>query len=262
MKVLSVLVGLAALLQPCFSLEEIEAARVLYYFSVYDLDVAVYGQGRGNISPDCKGIVLPGGQCTFDEFVNFIAFGEASTEPSYYDLSSGFSFYPADIAAMVAALSAVEDGGAQMYERTVKGRRTPVGIFDDLAIIVDRDHERAQSRNIGITRHLTNLKEAMIGLRAYSEAKLQGDLATRMENYNKEVIWKLIDRESEYRKAGWHKIDWKATVAANPDLAYASTDLYKNTVKALKGFDDFTGVMEERTMAYKVANTFNACFNK
>lgn len=260
MRLFSVLLGCAALLQPCFAIDEVEAARVLYYYTVYDLDVEVYGQGSGHVATGCKGVVLPDKRCTLDEFVNFIDLGEASTNPKYYDLSSSFSFLPGDINAIVAALMKIDELGDNYVEKIVKGRRTTLGVFDDLAKIVDKNHQRAESRNIGIRRHMTNLQEVLGGLRVYQSAKMEGGLAERMRNYKKDVVWKIVQRESEYRSAKWNKIDWRATVEANPDLRYPSSNLYKDTVSVLKGYDKLDGNMAERSIARRTADTFNGCF--
>lgn len=257
MRALSLLIGFVALARPCLSLEEVEAARVLYYYVAYDLDVQVWGPGKGYLAPDCKGVVISDGRCTLDEFANFISFGEASTEPSYYDLSSDVSLYPGDTAAIVNALLKIKEVREEVF---VKGRRSPIGIFEDLAQIVDKDYKRAGSQNQRIKRHMGNIEKALGGLRIYQAAKLESGLVERLKSYQKDVVWKIVQEESDYRKKSWNKIDWRATVQANPDLAYAQSTLYKNTVKALKGFEQLEGTLTERHMAYKAANTFNACF--
>jgi hypothetical protein len=106
------------------------------------------------------------------------------------------------------------------------------------------------------------LKEEMGDVHAYSSAKLEMSMLDRMRSYQKDVIWETVNRESAYRNAGWNKIDWQATAAANPDLAYADSNLYQNTAKAIKGFGILQGTMAEESIAYKTANTFNACFSK
>ncbi|KAI6784763.1 uncharacterized protein J7T54_007856 [Emericellopsis cladophorae] len=262
MKVGSLLAAAAAFVRTCSAIEEVEAARVIYFYTVYDLDVEVWGQGNGYIAPECKGVVIPDGRCTFDEFVNFVDTGEASTNPKYHDLTNSFSFLPGDINAMVLALDALDAKIEDVTDKVVRGRRSAVGIWDDLATIVDKDHARAEARNINTRRHFTNLKEALTGVTAHTSAHLEMGTLDRMRSYRKDVIWKIVNRESEYRKAGWQKIDWQATIAANPDLAYADSNLYQNTAKALKGFDTLRGTMAEKSIAYKTANTFNACFSK
>ncbi|KFX94361.1 hypothetical protein O988_06346 [Pseudogymnoascus sp. VKM F-3808] len=263
MKVLQLLVSIAALLQLCCALEEVEAARIIYYYASYELDVTVNGQGKGFIAPDCKGAKYADMRCSFDEFVNYIFLKKASEVPEHYQLESGFYFIAADVAAINDALklmkSSLDIGEAE--NRIIKGRRSPVGIFDDLAKILDTNHQRAERRNIGITRHVTNIEEALGGLRISQRALLEGGLVEHLKSY-KDVVWKIVERESDYRKSPWNSIDWKATVYAYPDLAQANSKLYKNTVKAIKGHSELEGNMAEKSMAYKVANTFNTCFNK
>ncbi|KFY27539.1 hypothetical protein V491_00858 [Pseudogymnoascus sp. VKM F-3775] len=247
----------------CLALEEVEAARVLYYYAAYDLDVTVNGQGKGFIAPGCKGADPTDNRCTFNEFVNYIFLEKASELPKHYQLESGFYFIATDVKAIIDALVLIKNnlGAGEAENRVVKGRRSPVGIFDDLATILDRNHQRAEKRNVGIRRHLKNLEEAMGGLRISQRALPEGGLVKHLESY-KEVVWEIVERESDYRSKPWNSIDWKATVYAYPDLASPNSLLYKNTAKAIKGHSDLEGNIAKKAMAYKAANTFNSCFKK
>ncbi|KFY18263.1 hypothetical protein V492_00029 [Pseudogymnoascus sp. VKM F-4246] len=263
MKIIQLLLSIATLLQLCCALEEVEAARIVYYYASYDLDFTVNGQGKGFISPDSKGSEYADKRCSFDEFVNYIFLKKASKTPEYYQLETGFYFIAADIAAINDALKSLKtslDIG-EAENRVIRGRRSPVGIFDDLAKILDTNHNRAERRNIGITRHLTNIEGALGGLRISQRALLEGGLVEHLKSY-KDVVWKIVERESDYRSSPWNSIDWKATVYAYPDLAQANSKLFKNAVKAIRGHGELEGNMAEKAMAYKVANTFNTCFNK
>ena len=259
MKVLTALLGVLALIQPCFSSEAAEAAEILYFYTVYDLDVKVWGPGHGYVAPDCEGKSLPDGECTLNEFINFIRFGDASSGESYYDLEGGFQFVPGAVAAIVIALRDIVQNWDFVVGNVVKNRKTAVGLWDDLAQIIDADHERAKKRNIGVTRHLTNAATVLGAAVDFRQAALSENFIDHMKSQVKDVIWKTVNKESDYIKAGYNKLKWQATVEANPDLKDPKTDMYKNVIKAVKGFDQLDGTMHDKTMAINAANSFRTC---
>lgn len=249
--------GILALAGSCKAIEAVEAAKVLYYYTVYDLDSRMWGTGY--VAPKCKG-TRDDGKCTFDEFVNYIKTGDASASPSYYTVESGFSFFAGDIMAMITALMKIDAIPANHIPRLMQGRTTAQGLFDDLAHVIDEDHQRADSKQIGITRHKNNIQQALGGLRAHLSAKAEGGLAARLQNWNRDVVWKIVQRENAYVKDQWKKVDWQATVLANPELKNPKSNLYMNTVKTIKGEKNLVGNLQDRTMAIKAAETFNQCY--
>ncbi|KAM0425619.1 hypothetical protein ACHAPT_009151 [Fusarium lateritium] len=259
MKYLGFFIGLLALLQPCLAtIEETEAARLLYYYMCYDLDAEVWGQGKGYLAQECKGTVRKDKRCTLDEFVNYVVNGEPSTKPSYYVFESDFTFYIGDVNAIVDGLINVKEMSEGRLPRVLRGQRNALRLFDDLAVINDRNYQRAQKKNIFIRRHWTNLLEAMGGLKLYLSAQTEGNFAARMSKFNDLTI-KIVNREDKYTKQKWQRVDWEATVMANPDLSDPTSNTYKNTVKYLKGYTNGEGTLKERTMAFKIANTLKAC---
>lgn len=262
MKFALVITGVAALLRPCLSLEVDEAARILYYYTAYDLDVTVNGVGKGYISPNCRGSAIADGRCTFDEFVNFIFFDKASQTPAYYELEEEEpSILPQDVAAIIEFLgdlkSDLEPGLEE--DRVVKGRRSPIGIFNDIGTIIDKDHGRAGSLKIDISRHWENMQEALAGLRDAQKAVLQTGLATALSDM-KDVSWAIVARHSNYLNSLYTGVDWELTIKDNPELLVPSSDLYKNAVKALQDYDELEATRKQKTMAYKAQSLLNACF--
>ncbi|KAJ4313842.1 hypothetical protein N0V84_009197 [Fusarium piperis] len=261
MKYLAFLISMlaAVLVRPCLAaINEADAATLLYYYTAYDLDVEVWGQGKGYIAPACKGYSLSRGRCTLDEFVNYIMNGASSAKPSYYEFESGFSLLIGDVMAIVDGLKEVKEMAQGRLPRVIRGQRNAMRIFDDLAIINDRNYQRAQQQNIHVTRHWTNLLEAMGGLRLYLSSKTEGTFAERMRRYDDALI-KIVDREDKATKRKWKMVDWEATVMANPALSDPTSNTYKNTVKYIKGYNNQEGTLMERAMAAKIADTLKAC---
>lgn len=260
MRIFVLLCAITAFIKPCLALEPADAARIIYYFTCYDFDATVWGQGRGYLAPKCSGTQLANKKCTFDEFVNYLFTGNPSNGNSYYDTSSDFSLFTGDVAAMATALKAAGPLRDLKMERLLENRQTAIGLFDDLAKIMGLDQERAKIRGIGGTRHLSNIKLALGGFRLHMSAHLEGSLTERLQRWNEKVIWKIVERESTYAEYKWKRVDWEATVMANPDLSSPNSVTYRNIVKALVGFDDLEGTIHDKSMAYKAANSFNSCF--
>lgn len=251
------LAGALALAGRCVAeIEAVEAAKILYYWTQYDFDSRMWGTGY--IAPKCKGS-RDDGKCTFDEFVNYFATGEASPSPSYYTIESGFSFFPGDVMAIVTALMKLNEIKNGHIPRIVQGRTTAQGLFDDLARILDKNHERANLKQVGMSRHAHNLMESLGGLRAHLEAKNAGNLATKLQAWNRDVNWKIVQRESAYVKNSWNMIDWEATVKVHPELRDVKSTLYGNTVKAIKGETNLAGNLADKKIAQNVAGVFQKC---
>lgn len=260
MKCFGLFIGmLAVFVRPCLAtISEVDAATLLYYYTCYDFDVEVWGQGKGYISPGCKGSSLKGGRCTLDEFVNYIMNGVSSTKPSYYEFSSDFSLYIGDVMAIVDGLREVKEMVGGRVPRVIRGQSKAIRLFDDLAIVNDLNHQRAQKQNIGVRRHWTNILEAMGGLRLYLSAKTEGTFAERMARWDGAIV-KIVEREDKYINQKVKMADWEATVMVNPDLADPTSNTYKNTVKYIKGFNNQEGTLMEKAMAAKIADTLKQC---
>jgi hypothetical protein len=262
MNAFSIIVGIGFLLQLCLSFELDEAARVLYYYTAYDIDVTVNGVGQGYISPDCKGSATADGRCTLDEFINFIFLDETSLTPEYYTLlDDEFYFGPSDVASIIGALGVIKSNlePGMEEDKVIKGRRSPIGFFNDIGTIIDKDYERAGLLKIDISRHWGNMQQALTGLRDSQKAVLQTGLAGALDRING-LEWSIATRHSDYLERLYTGVDWELTIKDNPDLFVPSSDLYKNAVKALQDYDELEATRKQKTMAYKTKNLLNACF--
>ncbi|KAG7139402.1 hypothetical protein HYQ45_003613 [Verticillium longisporum] len=237
MRLFPTVLGLLAAFQTCVAeISALEAARVLHYYVTYDLDVEVNGQGKNTIAQRCKGTGKDG-RCNFNEFVNYYETGKPTSEPRYYEISSGFAFYPGDIAAIVDALRRMgKVSEPDQIERLVKGRKTAVGVFNDLAKISNKNYEKAASNNFSIGRKRANVMETLGSIKHYSLARGEGN---------------MLDRLRKIRE----------TVAANPDLANKDSDLFKTVAAAVKGERNVKGSLADQTIAQRALDHFTACNN-
>ncbi|KAM0287957.1 hypothetical protein ACHAQH_000024 [Verticillium albo-atrum] len=261
MNVLLLLLGLMATFQSCLAeISAIEAARIVHYYVSYDLDVEVNGQGKNTISQRCKGTGADG-RCNFNEFVNYVETGKPTSEPRYYEISSGFAFFPGDIAAIVDALRRIAKMGeptTDQIERMVKGRKTAIGLFNDLAKISSKNYNAADTNNMQIGRKRANILETLGSIKYYSTTKGEGSMLERLRSI-RNVQWKLIQRSSDYAKGRSDRIDWRQTVAANPDLANKDSELFKTAAAAVKGERNLKASIADQTIAQRALDHFNAC---
>lgn len=202
------------------------------------------------------------GRCTLDEFINFIFLDKASLTPEYYTLlHDEFYFGPSDVAAIIDALGVIKSNlePGMEEDKVIKGRRSPICIFNDIGTIIDKDHERAGSLKIDISRHWGNMQQALTGLHDAQTAVVQTGLAAALHRI-KDIDWSIATRHSDYLERLCTEVDWELIIKDNPDLFVPSSDLYKNAVKALQDYDGLEATRKQKTMAYKTKNLLNACF--
>ncbi|KAJ4244063.1 hypothetical protein NW762_014676 [Fusarium torreyae] len=172
----------------------VEAYDRIFAYVLCDLDVTVWGPGKGYMAPKCRG-TRSDKSCTFDEFINFVHFGEDASSPSYYEL----------------------DGSYQLTTGTTVA----------LADAIMRLSSVAPQRDISISRHLKNLEMVLGAVSISRGAALNMEsLATLRDNIN-DVIWQVSEKESDYIKRKWTETDWDETVKWYSEMKKPDSDTFK-----------------------------------
>ncbi|EQB47723.1 hypothetical protein CGLO_13110 [Colletotrichum gloeosporioides Cg-14] len=68
-----------------------DAADLLYFYTVYQLDVEVCGVGKSYIALNCRGTGT-GNRCTYNAFVSYIETGSVTSAPTIYNITSKWEF--------------------------------------------------------------------------------------------------------------------------------------------------------------------------
>lgn len=260
MKVFFLFVGLLALLRPVRAeTSAVHAAILLHVFVNYDLDVEVNGVGNNTIAQWCRGSG-PNKRCNFNEFVNYIQSGAATASPSYFDYTSGFSFFTGDVAAIIDALRRIATYAGEDYrvERFVKGRKSAIGIFHDLSRIANENFKIADNKGMQYGVRRANIKESLRAVSYYTSVNAQEGIIDRIKAINN-VILKTTERTHEYAKGRNQRIDWRELVNANPDLKDRNSQLFKSVAAAVRGETNTKASLYVQSVAEHAKAVFESC---
>ncbi|KAH8178521.1 hypothetical protein LIA77_00040 [Sarocladium implicatum] len=258
MHLLLPLLSLLALIPRCVAeISEVDASLMLWYYTSYDLDFEVQGRNR-TIARGCKGSGTDN-KCDFNEFLNYIQTGEATTEPKYYEVTSDFSFYVGDVAAIITALRMIAKGDAVQFELIMKGVKTAVGLSRNLAKIADKSYKAAQEKKKDISRAKNNMKVALSAVAHH--AQVQGETAMILGLKGvKDLTVKTKKRTSQMVEKASDRIDWRATVEAHKDLAKRGTQLFKDTASAIRNVHKTDTFMRVRVFTLTATSLAQGCF--
>ncbi|KAH7361585.1 hypothetical protein B0T11DRAFT_297148 [Plectosphaerella cucumerina] len=260
MRVSFLFMGLLALLRPVRAeTTALHAAILLHVYVNYDFDIAVNGVGKNTIAQWCRGSG-ENKRCTFDEFVNYIQSGAATASPSYFEYSSGFSFFTGDVAAIIDALRRIATYQGEDYrvERFVKGRKSAIGIFHDLSRIADANFKAADNKGMQYGVRRQNIKESLRAVSYYASVSAQEGIVDRIKAING-ILLKTSERSHEYAKGRNNRIDWREIVNANPDLKDRNSELYKTVASTIRGQTNERASMYTQSVANNVAAVLASC---
>ncbi|KAF7550316.1 hypothetical protein G7Z17_g5811 [Cylindrodendrum hubeiense] len=247
----------SALVAPSFAASITEGYDRVYYYVVYDLDVTAWGLGKGYLAPDCRGS-RSDKSCNFDEFINFIEFGEASDSPSYYDLESNFELTPGTVIVTGAAIvDAIQDPHT-FYDNLMPGRQSALGIWNDLGYVVDQGISVSAQRDISISRHLKNAEMVLGAVSQSRSALLNSKTLSQLSSNVKDVVWQIVEKESQYVENKWNEINWDETIKAHPDMSNPKSTLFKAVTKELQTTYGSNAV--EMSVKRKVLEMVHLCF--
>ncbi|KAK7414550.1 hypothetical protein QQX98_006577 [Neonectria punicea] len=242
----------------CLAAASIEGAHErIYFYLVYEFDIAVWGTGKGFISTECRGSNADE-SCTFNEFINYIETGSAVNTPTYYDGIPGGLFTIGTIGQIVDALTALNNRWNTDPSRIVIGRKELIGLWKDLGNALDRGVYEAQAKGISVTRHLANAQLVLGEVSRHRAAALNPRVRSHMGSAVKDVLWQIVDKESQRVK--WQEIDWEKTVATNPQLLDPSSTTSKKVFTELQNFWKVRENAIDKTVSYKVNDSLRACF--
>lgn len=242
----------------------IDAADVLYYFSVYELDVQVWGTGSGFVATGCRGS-RSGGSCTYTEFVNYLYDGEAANSPVFPDIESSWQFSPGASLAIVSTTWNIlsesnKEGSQAMYTRLIDGRESKVGIWSDMGFAIEKGRIEGATKDIQIGRHLANVKGILSAASEFRHA----DSNTRLMDYLRDnvrgVVWDTVEREAQYRESSWHEVEWEKTVQNNPDMKDPTSNLFKEVTFQINEHFRSADMIQAKTINAKAARSLELCF--
>ena len=264
MKFTSLLPVLAALVAPVVvcaddASDPVAPFEMLYYWTVYDLDVAVWGVHNGYIATNCLGSGK-GKRCSFNEFVNFIVLGDASDKPSYYDMSSDYAMAPGDVMVIVGTLEDKLKTPAAAFDRLVRGRRSAVGVWNDLGFAVDKGSVEGAAKDIGVDRLLKNARTVLGAVSEVRASILHSNIRAQLVARVKDVVWQTVQRESAFVGKPWQEIEWEKTVEKYPDMKDPNSRLFKEVTEALDKFYQDKTNAKDLTIKQKVERSIASCF--
>lgn len=255
------LLGVAALFAPCAlaAFDPVEAYEMLYYYTIYDLDVSVWGPKNGYVAPACSGSG-DNGRCRFNEFVNFIAFGDAANSPSYYDMGSGYSMAPGDVMVIVGTLMDKFETAPAAFSRLIRGRRSAIGVWNDLGFAMDKGAVEGAAKDISISRQLKNAELVLGAVKDVRASILNSEIRKQLISRVKDAVWQTVEQESQFVQKPWQEIEWEKTVAAYPDMANPESQLFKQVTEALNDFYTDKQNAKGLTIQQKIGKTLAGCF--
>lgn len=258
MRIFLPLAGLLAFLPFCVAeVSAVEASQILWYYTSYDLDFEVEGRNR-TIARGCKGTGTDN-KCNYNEFVNYILTGEPTNEPKYYEVTSDFSFYVGDVAAIIDQLRLLAKGDSVQFDYIVRRVNSAVGMARNLAKIADRNYKAAKEKKKDIERAKANMKTALSNLQHRTRVQAETTLINTMKNV-KDLQVKTKERTSDLVKTASQRIDWRATLEANKNLMDRNTQTFKDVANAVRGHRNTDSMMRDRSIAVKAGEVFSACF--
>ncbi|KAM0544198.1 hypothetical protein ACHAPJ_011949 [Fusarium lateritium] len=249
------LLSLAFVTSSLAELTYVEAYDRVFAYVLYDLDVTVWGPGKGYMAPTCRGS-RSDKSCTFDEFINFVTFGEAASSPSYYELDGSYQLTTGTIVALADAIMRLSSG--RFIDNVFYTKASELRIWNDYGFVIDGSQTVAPQRDISISRHLKNLEMVLGAVSISRGAALNMESLATLRNNVKDVIWQVSEKEDDFIKRKWTEIDWDETVKNYPDMKKPDTDMFKAITDQLQDFN--MKHREELTVKYKVMNMPLTCF--
>ncbi|KPM44470.1 hypothetical protein AK830_g2092 [Neonectria ditissima] len=246
-----------ALAVPSFAATLVDGYDRVYFYVIYDLDVTVWGPGKGYVAPKCLGS-RSDKSCTFDEFINFIEFGEASSSPSYYTLDSGYTLTIGTVVTSGAALLDAFTDFKTFWENLIPERASQLGIWNDLGFVVDQATSVAPQRDIPIARHLKNAEMMLGAVSQARSAQLNSKTFSLLTSNVKDVIWQIVEKESSFVPDKWKEINWDETIKKYPDMSDPSSTLFKKVTAELRTLHGNNAV--ELSVRRKVMDMVHLCF--
>ncbi|KAK7419257.1 hypothetical protein QQX98_003409 [Neonectria punicea] len=246
-----------AFVAPSLAATIVEAYDRVYAYVVYDLDVTVWGPGKGYIAPKCMGSRADK-SCTFNEFINFIEVGSADSEPAYYTLDGTYYLTPGTIVSLGTTLRDALKNPANWAYGLIPLRSSHVGIWNDFGFIIDQAASVAPQRDIQIGRHLKNV-EMVLGAVSQSRASaLNSKTLSQLSSNVKNVVWQIVEKESDYLTNKWNEIDWDATIKKYPAMSDPGSNLFESVTAELKTLHSNNA--GEVTVRRKVMDMVHLCF--
>ncbi|KAK2728198.1 hypothetical protein CKAH01_11192 [Colletotrichum kahawae] len=250
---------LLAFAAPAFALTFVEAYDRVYAYMIYDMDVTVWGPGKGYIAPKCMGS-RSDQSCTFNEFINFVEFGEAASSPTYYTLDGTYYLTPSTIYTIGDALRGVikSESGQTWWHGLFPSRKSHTGIWNDFGFVIDQSTSVAPQRDIPIGRHLENVEMVLGAVSQSRAAQLNSKTLGLLSSNVKDVIWQIVEKESAFVDNKWNEIDWDATIKKYPDMSKPNSDLFKKVTAELRTLHGNNAA--EVTVRRKVMDMVHLCF--
>jgi len=242
----------------------IDAADVLYYFSVYELDVKVWGTGSGYVATGCRGS-RSDGSCNYTEFVNYLYDGEASNSPVFPEIESSWQFSPGASLAIITTTWNIlsesnKEGTSAMYTRLIDGREAKVGIWSDMGFAIEKGRVQGAAKDISIGRHLANVRGILSAVSEFRHADANTRLMDHLRDNVRSVVWETVEREAQYRESNWQEIEWEKTVKNNPDMKDPTSNLFKEVTNQINEHLGKAGVIQAKTINAKAARSLQLCF--
>ncbi|KAH0430183.1 hypothetical protein CcaCcLH18_07998 [Colletotrichum camelliae] len=250
---------LLAFAAPVFALTFVEAYDRVYAYMIYDMDVTVWGPGKGYIAPKCMGS-RSDQSCTFNEFINFVEFGEAASSPTYYTLDGTYYLTPSTIYTIGDALRGAikSESGQTWWDGLFPSRKSYTGIWNDFGFVIDQSTSVAPQRDIPIGRHLESVEMVLGAVSQSRAAQLNSKTLSLLSSNVKDIIWQIVEKESAFVDNKWNEIDWDATIKKYPDMSKPNSDLFKKVTAELRTLHGNNAA--EVTVRRKVMDMVHLCF--
>lgn len=209
----------------------IDALDLLYFWTVYDLDVAVYGVGKGYIALGCRGTGADG-RCTYNEFLSYVQTGSATPAPTVYDIEVGWTFTPNSVTDIGTATydwlsQSNKDPGTDKWTRLRDGRKSSVGIWTDMGFAVEKGRVTGATADIEIKRYLANIRGVLEGDFEWRSRQANQGLLDHLKSNLRGLDVTVVDKEGNAVNTKWQEVEWEKTIANNPDMKNPTSELFK-----------------------------------
>lgn len=238
------------------------ALDILYYYSLYDFNWAIWGKGGGAIANKCRGSGEDG-RCNFTEFTNYITTGKAASQPVIYDIPSDWHFVAGDVITLYSAFDEIIAGDRTTVKYTylVDGTKTKTEVWGKLGYILREDSLRSRKGYNDVPRMLGNIRQVMDAALDYRKAEFHPKTLSGLRSRLKDVLWETVENSSKFREKSWQELDWEKTVKSNPDLLNPKSELFKQVTYALNQVvKGDPALMVEKTLNAELARQVKLCF--
>jgi hypothetical protein len=237
MKIFNIILGFV-LSSGCVASTLEEAYEKIYIYALYDLDVSVWGVGKGYVATGCAVQSRSDKKCTFNEFVNYIQTGKATDTPSYYELPSGFYFTFGSIAQIADALNSIVDKWEDAPGRIISGRKTLTGLRKDMARTLQLTVDKAKTIGYRYTTRVEELKRIMDGMILFQSSRYHSNMIDWLKGTVSNLEWevKLTKGNLPTVPIEIVQIDWNIMVRKYPSLLDPSSKLSQALTNELNEF--------------------------